>query len=186
MALISAGRGSQATRRRDRPCLSPKAVAVSAQNVRAGLQPGAGRIFRQVMPVAGENMQSVSFKPCGFSYWKRQKGQIHLGIAIAAYGADRAGQGRKVGHFAQNRGGVIPLRQGVARPVIDKVAQKHQQVGLCLAGFFYQKAQAFNGTVQVPKQQAGTSGGSLTSRWRGVRRSSKYSYFQTLTTVQLV
>ena len=35
---------------------SPGDVGVPAQNDRAGLQPGAGRIFRQVMPVAGENL----------------------------------------------------------------------------------------------------------------------------------
>ncbi len=129
--------------------LAARDVGMAAQDDRARGKTRQRRGLRQTVAVAGEDAQGVGLYPGVFRNGEGREHDVHFGVAVAAYGRDRAGQMVQAVQFFQHGAGVIAAGQGVARTVVDQVAQQHQHVGRQALGRITEEAQAVQRAVQV-------------------------------------
>ena len=121
-------------------------MGMPAQDHIAGAHTGNGGATGKVVSVLCHDAQSVSGYHGAVFHRERKQHEIHFGVAVAAHGHDGRVEIREDGNHAWRP---IAGRKGVARAVIQIIAQEDQHIGQQLLAAPAQKHGGFRGTVQI-------------------------------------
>ena len=127
--------------------VSPRGIWVCPlKTTSPGRTPGMGGATGKVVSVLCHDAQSVSGYHGAVFHRERKQHEIHFGVAVAAHGHDGRVEIREDGNHAWRP---IAGRKGVARAVIQIIAQEDQHIGQQLLAAPAQKRGGFRGTVQI-------------------------------------
>ena len=123
-------------------------MGVAVQEDRLRRKGAHGGLERDVVPVAGVDLQAVALDDRVVRHGKGQKLEVDLGVAVAAHGR----HGREIHELAEELRHVqrpVAAGQGIAGAVVEHVAKEHGPGGLELLHLGQQELEALGQAVQV-------------------------------------